>query len=114
VTKYDDLGDALLHALNEILCNCPRFQQLVPSSVTLQKNRTVVMVILPVKAYWITMKCFWNQFVIEDMAVCNMQLKNETFAIERIVELSVRNFDPYLTKALTEFSSSVDYLDDTR
>lgn len=72
------------------------------------------MVILPVKAYWITMKCFWNQFVIEDMAVCNMQLKNETFAIERIVELSVRNFDPYLTKALTEFSSSVDYLDDTR
>ena len=39
--KLDDVGDALLHSLNDILCGGSSYRQLVPSNVALHCNRTV-------------------------------------------------------------------------
>ena len=41
--KLDDLDDALLHAVNAVLCSGSRYRQLMPSSVSLHNNRTVVL-----------------------------------------------------------------------
>lgn len=69
VGKYDDLGDALLHALDAAVCQASRYRQLILSSPTLHRNRTVVLAVLPERTFWVTMECFWNEFVIQDMGV---------------------------------------------
>jgi len=39
--KLDDLGDSLLHSVNEILAGSQNFKQLVPISPSLHNNRTI-------------------------------------------------------------------------
>jgi hypothetical protein len=58
ITEYDDLGDALLHSLDAAICQASKYRQLIPSSPTLHKNRTVVVVLLPNKAFWVIIECF--------------------------------------------------------
>ena len=43
VKKIDDLGDALLDALNEILCGSSNYRPLIPSHPSLHVNRSVVV-----------------------------------------------------------------------
>ena len=45
--KLDDVGDALLHALNGVLCGGSKYRQLVPTNVSLHCNRTVVVAVCP-------------------------------------------------------------------
>ncbi len=113
VVKYDDMGDALLHSLDAAICGGSKYRQLIPSSPTLQKNRTVVIVVLPDKAFWVTMECVLNRFVIQDLGVYRANLSKETFADEHTVELISKRLHPLLLKAVSEFDTSVDYLTQT-
>lgn len=111
--KFDDMGDALLHCLNLALCQASRYRQLAPSSSTLHKNRTVVIVVLPDKGYWVTIDCCWNQFVIQDMGFYDTQLTHLKYNGARTVDVIVEMLHPRLLKAITEFDSTLDCLSQT-
>ena len=64
--KLDDVGDATLHALQDILCGGSNYRQLVPSNVTLHCNRTVVIAVCPNYTYWSAIYCTWNMFTVEN------------------------------------------------
>jgi hypothetical protein len=113
VTKFDDLGDALLHALDATLCQSSKYRQLIPASPTLHKNRTVAVVVLPEKAFWVTMECVWNKFVIEDLGLFSTNVRKLTFSREQTIEAITRVLPPRLRKALCEFDSSVECLSRT-
>ena len=57
VTKFDDLGNALLHALDEILCGSSNYRPLIPATPTLHVNRSVILTILPDHIYWLVLQC---------------------------------------------------------
>jgi hypothetical protein len=42
ITKFDDLGDAFLHAVDELLCGTSSYRPLIPSTPSLHVNRSVV------------------------------------------------------------------------
>jgi hypothetical protein len=113
VTKYDDLGDALLHALDASLCQASKYRQLIPASPTLNKNRTVTVAVLPDKAFWVTMECVLNKFVIEDFGFVGMDLRQLTFSTDETVQAITRLLPSRLRKALCEFDSSLEYLNQT-
>jgi len=65
--KLDDLGDALLHALNEILCGSSNYRQLIPATPALHVNRTIVLRLTLSRTYWVVLQCTWNLFTLEGM-----------------------------------------------
>ena len=69
VTKFDDLCDALPHALDEILCGSSNYRPLIPASPALNVNRSVILAVLPDKIYWVVLQCTWNAFTLENMGV---------------------------------------------
>ena len=74
--KTDDVGDALLHALNDILCGNSNFRQLVPSAPSLYNNRTVAISVFLDKVYWVVLLCSWNSFLVEDLGAYNFLSRN--------------------------------------
>ena len=46
--KLDDAGDALLHALDELLCGSINFKQLVPAALSVHVNRTVTVAVFQI------------------------------------------------------------------
>ena len=52
--KLDDVGDALHHALDEVLCGSSQFKQLVPDS-SFHINRTVAIAVFPDTTYWVVL-----------------------------------------------------------
>jgi len=64
--KLDDVGDALLHALDEVLCGSTNFKQLVPTVPSVHVNRTIGIVIFPSTTYWVVLQSRWNTFVFEN------------------------------------------------
>jgi len=72
--KLDDVGDALLHALDELLCGSTNFKQLVPASPSVRVNRTVAVAVFPDTTYWIVLNCRWNTFVFENFGCFQLQL----------------------------------------
>ena len=69
VRKFDDLSDALLHGLNEILCGSSNYRPLIPASPSLHVNRSVVITVMSDHMYWIVLQCTWNVFTLENMGV---------------------------------------------
>jgi hypothetical protein len=67
--KLDDVGDALLHALNDILCGGSNYKQLLPAASALHSNRTVAVAIYPTQAFWAVIHCTWNAFELENFGV---------------------------------------------
>ena len=63
--KLDDLGDALLHALKDIVCGSSNYKQVLPKTVSLYDNRTVGIMIYPDKIYWVVIACSWNSYICE-------------------------------------------------
>jgi hypothetical protein len=103
--KLDDLGDALLHALNELLCGSTNYRQLVPDTPSVHNNRTVVVAILPHIAYWVVVHCTWNRFQLEDVGTYEPKLSKffkSTATQQRILD----NLDQSLLTALTNFSGN--------
>lgn len=62
--KLDDLGDAVLHSLRDLLCGGSNYRQLLPANSALQTNRTVVVAVQPDMAYWAVLLVTWNRFGI--------------------------------------------------
>ena len=63
--KLDDLGDALLHALKDIVCGSSSYKQVLPKTISLYDNRTVGIMIYPDKIYWVVIACSWNSYICE-------------------------------------------------
>jgi len=74
--KLDDVGDALLHALDEILCGSSNFRQLVPASPSVHVNRTIAVAVFPEITYWVVLNCRWNAFVLENFGSLQSHLRN--------------------------------------
>jgi len=54
--KLDDVGDPLLHALDEVLCGSTNVKQLVPAVPSVCVKRTVSTVIFPSTMYWVVLQ----------------------------------------------------------
>jgi hypothetical protein len=108
--KYDDLGDALLHLLDAAICQSNKYRQLIPSSPTLHKNRTVVVVLLPNEAFWVVMECFLNRFMLQNIGVYATNLMNRTFSDQETIDGIVARLHLRLLKAMSEFDTSLDCL----
>ena len=69
--KLHDLGDALMHALNDTLCGVSHYKQLIPSNLSLQCNRTVVVVVVvqPERTYWASLHVTWNKYELLDFDI---------------------------------------------
>jgi hypothetical protein len=113
IDKYDDMGDALLHALDELLCGSSNYQQLLPSTSALRRNRTVVIVLLPDQLFWITMDCVCNEFTIQDFGATTMPLVHRHFSDDSMIYAIDSNLPYRLMCALRQFESTVDFLTST-
>jgi hypothetical protein len=107
--KLDDVGDALLHALNEILCGGSNYKQLIPTNSSLHSNRTVVFTVLPALTYWIVLHCTWNIFELEDFGIYESQLENHVFRSPQTVRMIRNNLDSNLKVALSVMAGSDRY-----
>jgi len=65
--KLDDVGDALLHGLHDILYGGSNYRQLLPSNVGLRCNKTVVVVVCPDYTYWCVIYCTWSFFTVDNI-----------------------------------------------
>jgi len=83
--KLDDVGDATLHALQDILCGGSNYRQLVPSNVTLHCNRTVVIAVCPDYTYWCVIYCTWNMFTVENIGCDGSDFSSRYFNSEQTV-----------------------------
>ena len=77
--KFDDGGDALLHALNEILYGSSNFRQLVPSAPSVHVNRTIAIAVFPEITYWVVLNCRWNSFLLENFGCLQSRLCNSYY-----------------------------------
>ena len=85
--KLDDLGDALLHALNEPLCGGTNYKQLIPANSSLQCNRTVVVSVQPDMTHWVALHVTWNKFELLDFGSYRSSLENVTYQLPSTVAL---------------------------
>ena len=107
VKKFDDLGDALLHALSEILCGTTNYRPLIPSMPSLHVNRSVVVAILPHQAFWIALQCTWNVFTVENLGVYSTKLAtNRKLFSAQTIQLIKGYMDPCLRRAATIHAAS--------
>ena len=102
VKKFDDLGDVLLHALNEILCGASNYRALVPASPSLHINRSVIVTVLRTKVYWVVIHCTWNLFTPENFGVYSSQLdKNQVYKLKATISFIKDSIADPLKQALT-------------
>ena len=91
--KLDDIGDALLHALDEVLCGSSQFQQLVPTAPSVHVNRTVTVAVFPDTTYWVVLNCRWNTFVFENFGTFTSRLRNAYYKDPSTVAAIKRNME---------------------
>ena len=103
--KLDDVGDALLHALDELLCGSSCYRQLVPSPVSLHNNRTIALAMFPSTAYWVVIQCTWNSIVLENFGIYPSNLESEYFKSEEAVNVIKSTMPHELKWAATGFNS---------
>jgi len=89
--KLDDVGDALLHALDEVLCGSSQFKQLVPAAPSVHVNRTVAVAVFPDTTYWVVINCRWNTFVFENFGYFTCRLRHAYYKDPSIVHAIKQN-----------------------
>jgi len=99
--KLDDLGDALLHALSNILCGS-KYRQLVSSSVSVRDNRTVVVSVGKKHTFWAVIHCTWNTFELEDVGCDLTVLSSQYFNSDETVADIRQSLLGHLQTALTD------------
>jgi len=105
--KFDDLGDALLHALDEILCGSSNYRPLVPSTPSLHTNRSIVLTVQRSTLYWVVIQCTWNVFTIENLGVSKLRFPaTQKFASREAVELIMHHLNGDLRQPMTTMSGS--------
>ena len=109
--KLDDVGDALLHALDEVLCGSTNFKQLVPAMPPVHVNRTIGIVVFPSTTYWVVLQSTWNTFVFENFGWFNSELEGRFYKDESTVSYIVQNVNRQseLTTALGNFNGDGTY-----
>ena len=100
--KLDDLGDALLHALGDVLCGATKYRQLVPSSISLHNNRTVVVTVCRDYTYWAVIHCTWNTFELEDIGFDFTTLSSLYFKSQQTVADIKQTLLSHLQTAMTD------------
>jgi len=99
--KLDYLGDALLHALTAVLCSGSRYRQLMPSSVPLHTNCTVVLAVARDYTFWAVVHCTWNTFELEDIgfkpSTCSRQYSKSEQTVTDIKQTLLRHLQTALT-----------------
>jgi len=109
--KLDDVGDALLHALDELLCGSTNFRQLVPAAPSVHVNRSIAIAVFPDAVYWIVLNCQWNMFVLENCGCFNYCLRNMFYkhpsTVETIKRMVTQCTD--LWNAMSEFPGNLIY-----
>jgi hypothetical protein len=109
VTKFDDLGDSFLHAVDEVLCGSTSYRQLIPARPSLHINRTVVLAVYPDSTYWAVIHCTWNLFTVESLGMVDTCLpQNAIFRSLETIHLlkSQLDSDALLKRALTDMNHS--------
>jgi len=107
VKKFDDLGDALLHALDELLCGTSNYRPLIPASPALHLNRSVVLAVRPDHIYWVVLQCTWNAFTVENMGVSASPLyRYQKYSDKVTAEFIKDNLPPPIRAVLTQFNVS--------
>jgi hypothetical protein len=104
--RLHDVGDALLHSLNEILCGGSNYKQLVPASCSLHSNRTVVINVTPSMTYWVVIHCMWNVFELEDFGLFESHLEDKFYRSQEVVNQIKNNLDASLKTAITNMKGS--------
>ena len=106
--KLDDVGDALLHALDELLCGSTNFKQLLPAAPSVHVNRTVGLVVFLRTTHWIVLSCRSNTFLLENIGCFTYDLCNRIFKDPSTVETIKRNITHCneLWSALSDFEGS--------
>jgi len=109
--KLDDVGDALLHALDELLCGSTNFKQLVPEAPSVLVNRTVAVAVFPDITYWIVLNCRWNTFVFENFGCFRSDLRYCYYKDQSTAEKIKANFAQCeeVRPALHQFSDNLVY-----
>ena len=109
--KIDDAGDALLHALDELLCGSSNFKQLVPASPSVHVNRTIAIAVFPETTYWIVLSCRWNTFVLENFGWYKSGLENCFYKSKLTVDAIKDNMELCrdIGSALRDFDGSDTY-----
>ena len=111
VTKFDDLGDSLLHALNDILCGSSNFRQLLPSTHALHKKRCIILQIMPSQVFYVVLHCSWNVVTIEYFGAYDVDLTSMTFHDESTTNAIRTSFTGQLRAALTHHSANGAFLE---
>lgn len=104
--KLDDVGDALLHALNEILCGSTNYKQLIPSTLSLHNNRTIAITQLPFQTFWIVLQCTWNVITFENFGTYKSRLQHKTYKSNLTADFIRENMDTELKSALVNFEET--------
>lgn len=107
-TKMDDVGDAVLHALNDLLCGGSNYRQLLPANSALQSNRTVVVAVQPDATYWAVLHVTWNRYELIDFGTYCSCLENAIFLLPSTVANIKSSLPDNLRAALTVFDSTAD------
>lgn len=107
--KLDDVGDALLHALNDILCGSSNYRQLVPTHVSSNVNRTVAIAVKPDFTYYAVLHCTWNCFELEDMGFFSSNIFTKYFnSFQAVSDIKARLLSQIKT-GLTDFSGGDEF-----
>jgi len=104
--KLDDVGDALLHSLKELLCGGSCYKQLVPPNSALQCNRTVVVSVQQDLAYWIVLHCTWNIFELENFGFYPSLMMGVNYKLPTSVSAIKSTLEGDLRTALTEMKGN--------
>jgi hypothetical protein len=106
VTKFDDLGDSLLHALNDILCGSSNYRQLITSTPALHASRTIILQVMPTHVYFVILHCSWNVVTIEYFGTYDITLSSTTYQHQSTIDLIRTSFNGQLLAALTVHSAT--------
>jgi len=100
--KLDDVGDALLHSLKELLCGGSCYKQLVPPNSALQCNRTIVLSVQQDMTYWIVIRCTWNIFELENFGFYGSHVLGKNYKDATTVTSIRKYMDCDLLTALSD------------
>jgi hypothetical protein len=111
VTKFDDVGDSLLHALNDLLCGSSNYRQLIPSMAAVHTNRIVVLQVMPTQVYFVVLHCSWNVVTIEYFGTYDISLSSVKYQDPSTIDIIRSSFTGQLLVALTMHSANDSFVD---